>query len=61
MAYETTNQTSVPVTLEARRITAAMAGVLLGVFLVYGVAFAAPNAIHNAAHDTRHAFTVPCH
>jgi cobalt transporter subunit CbtB len=34
---------------------------LLGVFMLYGVAFAQPDILHNAAHDTRHAITVPCH
>jgi len=34
---------------------------LLGVFMLYGVAFAHSDLLHNAAHDTRHAITVPCH
>ncbi len=61
MAIVTANQASIPVALDARRTAAAVAGALLGVFLIYGAAFAGPDAIHNAAHDTRHAFTVPCH
>lgn len=39
----------------------AVAAVLLGVFVVAGVGFAGPAAIHNAAHDSRHAFAFPCH
>ena len=39
----------------------AVFAILLGVLLVYGVGFASPMAIHNAAHDARHAFTFPCH
>ena len=39
----------------------AVFAILLGVVLVYGVGFASPMAIHNAAHDARHAFTFPCH
>lgn len=35
--------------------------VLFGVFIVYGVGFAGPSAIHNAAHDVRHAYAFPCH
>jgi len=35
--------------------------ILLGVVLVYGVGFASPMTIHNAAHDARHAFAFPCH
>jgi len=34
---------------------------LLGAFILYGVGFAGPAALHNAAHDVRHAFTFPCH
>jgi len=39
----------------------AVFAILLGVLLVYGVGFASPMAIHNAAHDARHAFAFPCH
>jgi cobalt transporter subunit CbtB len=40
---------------------AAMVAILLGSFLVYGVGFASPSTIHNAAHDGRHSFAFPCH
>lgn len=47
------------------RLTTRMATVaitaLFGVFLVYGVGFAQPNVLHNAAHDTRHSLVFPCH
>jgi len=39
----------------------AMLAILLGAVLVYGVGFASPMSIHNAAHDARHAFAFPCH
>jgi len=39
----------------------AVAAALLGFFILFGVAFAGPNVIHNAAHDSRHAHTFPCH
>jgi len=39
----------------------AVLAILLGAVLVYGVGFASPMAIHNAAHDARHAFAFPCH
>jgi cobalt transporter subunit CbtB len=29
--------------------------------MLYGVGFAGPQALHNAAHDGRHAFAFPCH
>lgn len=34
---------------------------LFGSFMLFGVGFAQPETIHNAAHDTRHSFTFPCH
>jgi cobalt transporter subunit CbtB len=30
-------------------------------FMLYGVGFAGPQVLHNAAHDGRHAFSFPCH
>ena len=40
---------------------AALAAGLLGVFILFGVGFAGPSTIHNAAHDSRHSFAFPCH
>jgi cobalt transporter subunit CbtB len=37
------------------------AAILLGVFVLFGVGFAGAATIHNAAHDSRHAFAFPCH
>jgi cobalt transporter subunit CbtB len=45
----------------SQRISAAAFGGLIGLFLIYGVGFAHPETIHNAAHDTRHAALFPCH
>lgn len=39
----------------------AVLGALFGLFLIFGVGFAHPEAIHDAAHDSRHAFAFPCH
>jgi cobalt transporter subunit CbtB len=39
----------------------AVLAILIGVFLVWGTAFAYPTTIHNAAHDSRHALAFPCH
>lgn len=47
--------------LDAARLWPPLAAVLLGVFLLYGVALAQPMALHNAAHDTRHSMAFPCH
>lgn len=45
----------------AHVVPAAFAAILLGVVLIAGVGFASPSTIHNAAHDSRHAFAFPCH
>jgi cobalt transporter subunit CbtB len=39
----------------------AFAAAFLGLFLIFGVGFAGPSAIHNAAHDARHVHAFPCH
>ena len=39
----------------------AVTAILLGLFLVWGVGLANPAALHNAAHDSRHALGFPCH
>jgi len=39
----------------------AVVAALLGMFMLYGVGFAGPQVLHNAAHDGRHAFSFPCH
>ncbi len=39
----------------------ALLAAALGLFILFGVGFAAPMTIHNAAHDARHAHSFPCH
>lgn len=45
----------------SERLVAAVMAALLGAFLIWGVGFSPIAALHNAAHDTRHAITFPCH
>lgn len=48
----------------ARRVSAVIPAIvagLLGLFLVWGVGFAGPAVVHNAAHDARHSAAFPCH
>lgn len=45
----------------AQAVTAGAIVLTLGVFLLFGFGFAQPDALHNAAHDSRHGFTMPCH
>ena len=56
--------TTTPAAEAARRVLAiapAMFAALLGAFLVFGVGFASPQALHNATHDVRHGAGFPCH
>jgi cobalt transporter subunit CbtB len=43
------------------RIVAGCAAMLLGFAVFFLTGFAAPEAIHNATHDTRHSLGLPCH
>lgn len=43
------------------RLSAAFFAALLGTFLVIGVGLTNADTLHSAAHDTRHAFSFPCH
>ena len=45
----------------ANEFTAVVLGLLLSAFLILGVGFADSSTIHNAAHDTRHSVSFPCH
>ncbi len=48
----------------ARRFEAirpAIWAALLGALIIFFVGFAQPQALHDAAHDTRHAAAFPCH
>jgi cobalt transporter subunit CbtB len=53
-----------PETLRAERLSltaSTVVAALLGFFVLYGVGFASIPALHNAAHDARHALGFPCH
>ena len=45
----------------SQRVLAGAMALFLGLVLVGGVGFAGDMAIHNGAHDTRHALGFPCH
>ncbi len=42
-------------------VVPALIAIAFGVFILIGSGFAQPDALHNAAHDTRHALAFPCH
>ncbi|TLG79012.1 CbtB domain-containing protein [Methylocystis sp. B8] len=48
-----------PSRLEA--LKAAAVALVLGFGLVWLAGFAYPESVHDAAHDTRHALSFPCH
>ncbi len=47
--------------VETKPLVATLAAVILGLIVLFGVALASSDTIHNAAHDTRHAAAFPCH
>jgi cobalt transporter subunit CbtB len=42
-------------------LIAAVMAALLGALVIWGVGFSPIEALHNAAHDTRHSMAFPCH
>jgi cobalt transporter subunit CbtB len=62
MLVETSSPT-VPAAPASRAVAVwpALTAVALGIALLYVVGFAAPHAVHEAAHDTRHSMNFPCH
>jgi cobalt transporter subunit CbtB len=47
--------------LTTGRTGTVLAAALLGLLFIYVTGFMPVEAVHNAAHDTRHAITAPCH
>ncbi len=45
----------------SQRIIAGSLALFIGLFLIVGTGFAQNIALHNGAHDTRHAIGFPCH
>lgn len=39
----------------------ALSAGLLGLIILWGVSLAGTEVLHNAAHDTRHGLSFPCH
>jgi cobalt transporter subunit CbtB len=42
-------------------VAGAIAALLFGAFVVYMVGFAGASVLHEAAHNTRHSISFPCH
>lgn len=47
--------------IRSATLASALVATVLGAFLILGAGFAPISAVHNAAHDSRHAFAFPCH
>ena len=45
----------------SQRLVAGVLALFIGLTLVVVVGFASDMAVHNGAHDTRHALGFPCH
>ena len=43
------------------RLPAALLAFAMGAFLLWGAGFAGADALHDTAHDARHAMGLPCH
>ena len=50
-----------PVRSISKEKLAALASILLGAAFIFIIGFANIDAVHNAAHDTRHSAAFPCH
>lgn len=61
MSNQTSRRTSAAESVSTSRVVAVAFAALLGVLLVAGTGFAHTEAVHNAAHDTRHSLAFPCH
>ena len=57
----TIRQESTTRSLSIPRIRQLFGAMLLGGTIVYAAGFVNADAVHNAAHDTRHAEGFPCH
>ena len=57
----TTTAAVAQATERSQALRAAGIALLLGFGLIFLTGFAYPELIHNAAHDTRHSLSFPCH
>ena len=61
MSISATSQSASQTATQSQRLTAAISAAILGACLVYFAGFSHIDAVHNAAHDTRHSAAFPCH
>ncbi len=54
-------KTALILNAEVRRVAASAVAIMLGSFIFLSTGFAPMASVHYATHDTRHAFSMPCH
>ncbi|MEZ5690399.1 MAG: CbtB-domain containing protein [Rickettsiales bacterium] len=59
--YKTITRTDSSLNTIASGKLAAISSILIGGIFIYLIGFANIDAVHNAAHDTRHSAAFPCH
>ena len=47
--------------IRSKTLLPAIFAAILGISILYGAGFAAPSALHDMAHDSRHSLSFPCH
>ncbi len=57
---EKTDNQNLSISTQQRMLSVFLAA-SLGFFMIWAVGFAQSQTIHDAAHDSRHSFTFPCH
>ncbi|NDW03775.1 CbtB domain-containing protein [Jiella pacifica] len=57
----TTDTNQIAGTASSTRVATGLFALVLGAFFVWGAGFAHSAALHDTAHDVRHAFGFPCH
>ncbi|AAK86689.2 MULTISPECIES: CbtB domain-containing protein [Rhizobium/Agrobacterium group] len=55
------NTANSAVSVKTASVAQSLTAIVLGLFVVGFVGFSHVEAVHNAAHDTRHANAFPCH
>jgi cobalt transporter subunit CbtB len=58
---QTTNISQISKLSLSQRLVAGTLALLIGLTLIGGIGFANDMAVHNGAHDSRHAIGFPCH
>lgn len=61
MAYTASTALQTVAATATGKLGPALLAAAFGVLILFVVGFAQPAAVHDAAHDTRHAVAFPCH